>query len=93
MRVIHILTNLYFYPYLIIHIFQILENLSICCYPYGYMDITFQVGIIMVRSSNFRDKNVYPYGYNSQNFNHIEFIHIFRNPENLSIQGYPYEYG
>ena len=55
------------------------------------MDIIFQLGIFLVRNSNFRDKYVYPYGYNSQNFNHIEFIHNFRNPKNLTIQGCPYE--
>ena len=55
------------------------------------MGITFQVGIIIERNSNFGDKYVYPYGYDPQNFNHIGFIHMFRNPKNLTIQGYPYE--
>ena len=35
----------------------------------------------MVGNCNFRDKYVYPYGYNPLNFNHIGFIHIFGNPK------------
>ena len=60
----------------VIHIFQILEN-----YPYGYMDITFQVGIITV-NSNFRDKYIYPYGYNSQNFKYMSLSKFLEIPKN-----------
>ena len=37
----------------------------------------------MVRNSNFLDKSVYPYGYNSQNFNHTSLSIFLEIPKNL----------